>query len=336
MDSCRIWCPQAEKTAFSAESLSKTLYTLPVTITLSGELGAGKTTFLRAWLQSIGVSTAVTSPTFALEQRYNTRLGPVIHIDLYRLNPAQVRDLLLQSAEEHAIKCIEWPEKAERPFTGEPIIRLSFTEKGDGREITCAFDDVPLPTREQILQWRNDVLLPAHIRAHCDAVADLCDRLATVIQERGQFVRPLLLRRAAEIHDLLRFIDFRPGTAPAGITESTEELQTWALWKAKYPDKKHEAACAEFLREKNFDAVARVVEPHGLVLPAPERITIEQQLLFYADKRVMIDKVVSLDERFADFAERYGKGVMTPQNALWLEEAKRVEKELFPEGIPNF
>ncbi len=334
MDSCRIWCPQAEKTQSAAESFTKILYGLPVTVTLSGELGAGKTTFLRSWLQSIGVTDAVTSPTFALEQRYRTRLGPVIHLDLYRLTPPQAGDLLRQSADEHAIKCIEWPEKAEKPFAGEPLIRLRFTEKGNGREITCEFDDAPIPAREQIEQWRNEVLLPPHIRAHCDAVADLCERIAVMMQEQGRFIRPLLLRRAAEVHDLLRFIDFKPGAKPKDVIETTEELQTWALWKGKYEGKKHEAACAQFLREQGFDAVATVVEPHGLVLPSPNRTTIEQQILFYADKRVMVDNVVSLEERFDDFAKRYGKGVMTAQAHLWLNEAKRVEQELFPEGVP--
>lgn len=85
----------------------------PAVVHLSGELGAGKTTFVRAMLRSLGVQGAVKSPTYALIESYEVNLGMVVHLDLYRLeDPAELeflgfRDLL----EESALMLVEWPER---------------------------------------------------------------------------------------------------------------------------------------------------------------------------------------------------------------------------------
>jgi hypothetical protein len=62
--------------------------------------------------------------------------------------------------------------------------------------------------------------------------------------------------------------------------------------------------------------------------------TIEQQVLFYADKRTMMDKTVSLDERFADFSRRYGGGKPTADSRHWYDEARRAETDLFGGPAP--
>src|SRR3954469_26011374 len=55
-------------------------------VLVSGELGAGKTTFVRGALRALGVTEPVTSPTFVIGQRYTGAAGPVAHLDLYRLH----------------------------------------------------------------------------------------------------------------------------------------------------------------------------------------------------------------------------------------------------------
>src|SRR3989338_8059719 len=108
IDSCTLWLPNAVKTSLAGASLAHTLYEQPTAILLSGELGSGKTTFLQGLAKSLGIHTRVTSPTFALEQRYQTAQGQtLVHADFYRLAPKQSAELL-ESARQHAdILCIE-------------------------------------------------------------------------------------------------------------------------------------------------------------------------------------------------------------------------------------
>jgi tRNA threonylcarbamoyladenosine biosynthesis protein TsaE len=87
----------------------------PLVIAISGELGAGKTTLAQAICRGAGVSDFVTSPTFALVQRYDGARGPVYHIDLYRLESArELTNLGWDDVlRDDALVLIEWPERAE-------------------------------------------------------------------------------------------------------------------------------------------------------------------------------------------------------------------------------
>jgi tRNA threonylcarbamoyl adenosine modification protein YjeE len=88
--------------------------TAPALITVSGELGAGKTTLVRAICDGYGVREDVTSPTFTLVHRYAGGADPVYHMDLYRLErPAELTQLGWDDIlGEHAIAIVEWPERA--------------------------------------------------------------------------------------------------------------------------------------------------------------------------------------------------------------------------------
>lgn len=107
-------------------------------VALSGELGAGKTTFTRGIAIGAGTTDHVASPTFTLIRRYH---GPVtiFHADLYRLDePAQLDDLGFEEIlESDAIVVIEWADKAGPRLPPEYLwIELRFTEKEEGREIS--------------------------------------------------------------------------------------------------------------------------------------------------------------------------------------------------------
>jgi tRNA threonylcarbamoyladenosine biosynthesis protein TsaE len=86
----------------------------PLVITISGELGAGKTTLAKAICRGYGVTEEVTSPTFTLVHQYAASKSPVYHVDLYRLSDP--RDLTNLGWDEmladEALVLIEWPEHA--------------------------------------------------------------------------------------------------------------------------------------------------------------------------------------------------------------------------------
>ena len=88
----------------------------PLLITLTGDLGAGKTTLAQAICEGYGVEEPVTSPSYALVHRYSAPQSPVYHVDLYRLdNPSQLTNIGWDDIiSEHAMVIVEWPERAGR------------------------------------------------------------------------------------------------------------------------------------------------------------------------------------------------------------------------------
>ena len=80
-----------------------------------GGMGAGKTTFIKAVCEQLGVKDAVTSPTFAIVNEYASDFGPVYHFDFYRIkNLGEVMDLGFEDYAYIGNFCLmEWPELIE-------------------------------------------------------------------------------------------------------------------------------------------------------------------------------------------------------------------------------
>jgi tRNA threonylcarbamoyladenosine biosynthesis protein TsaE len=83
-------------------------------VTFEGELGAGKTTLIKAVARGLGVTGPASSPTYALVHRYQGARGPVFHLDCYRLRfPDEAADLDWEGlVAEGDVILIEWPERA--------------------------------------------------------------------------------------------------------------------------------------------------------------------------------------------------------------------------------
>ena len=103
------------------------------TVLLYGNLGAGKTTFVRGLAEGLGVPPEdVSSPTFTLVQRYDGRV-PLYHVDLYRVeHPADVDDLGLDElVAAGAVVVVEWAERLpRRPLIG---LEVRLEDAGDDR-----------------------------------------------------------------------------------------------------------------------------------------------------------------------------------------------------------
>ena len=91
-------------------------------ITLSGPLGVGKTAVARGFIEALGHSKEVPSPSFALVQPYERLDPPVWHFDLYRLDsPEDAYELGIEDAFAEGIALIEWPERLGRLMTREHL-----------------------------------------------------------------------------------------------------------------------------------------------------------------------------------------------------------------------
>jgi tRNA threonylcarbamoyladenosine biosynthesis protein TsaE len=102
----------AEETEALAARLAERLHVGDV-VTVSGELGSGKTTFVRGACRSLGVEQPVTSPTFTIGHRYRGRVD-VSHLDLFRfagMSAAEWGDL--EPYFDDSITFVEWPEAGE-------------------------------------------------------------------------------------------------------------------------------------------------------------------------------------------------------------------------------
>lgn len=119
-----------DETASAGERLARSLSPGDV-ILLYGELGAGKTAFVRGLARGLGGQPdEVSSPTFTLIQEYASPRGTLYHVDLYRLEPGEVDDLGLEElAGGDGIVAIEWAERWRgRP---EDAIEVRIEDQGE-------------------------------------------------------------------------------------------------------------------------------------------------------------------------------------------------------------
>ena len=98
-----------------------------------GKMGAGKTTFIKAICEELGVNDVITSPTFAIVNEYTAQDGPVYHFDFYRIKKLEeVYDMGFEDYFYSGALClIEWPELIEEVLP-EDAVKVSIQEKEDG------------------------------------------------------------------------------------------------------------------------------------------------------------------------------------------------------------
>lgn len=105
------------------------------TVLLFGGLGAGKTTFVRGYLASLGLKDPVRSPTFNLVQMFET-VPPVVHVDLYRV--ASDSGLGLEDTLESHVTLVEWPDRLGTWVDPADCWTVTIRHDGDGRNVVVA------------------------------------------------------------------------------------------------------------------------------------------------------------------------------------------------------
>ncbi|MBQ7118924.1 MAG: tRNA (adenosine(37)-N6)-threonylcarbamoyltransferase complex ATPase subunit type 1 TsaE [Oscillospiraceae bacterium] len=105
-------------------------------VALRGEMGAGKTVFVRGVARGLGISGRVTSPTYTVVNEYNGEM-PLFHFDLYRLGSAD--ELFEIGFDDYlsrgGVCLIEWFEKAEDEYAPDIVVDIVYGEEEDTRSI---------------------------------------------------------------------------------------------------------------------------------------------------------------------------------------------------------
>ena len=98
-----------------------------------GKMGAGKTTFIKAICEELGVNDVITSPTFAIVNEYSLTSDSIFHFDFYRIKKLEeVYDMGFEDYFYSGALClIEWPELIEEVLP-EDAVKVSITENADG------------------------------------------------------------------------------------------------------------------------------------------------------------------------------------------------------------
>lgn len=147
----KLFLPNTEATQQLGITLGENLAAGTV-ILLEGDLGAGKTTLVQGIGKGLRITDSIVSPTFTLINEYTEGRIPLYHLDLYRLEPQEVRGLNLESywegmEVEPGIVAIEWAERM--PYLPESYVKIALTDGDNGDRqmeiipVNCQLDFLP-------------------------------------------------------------------------------------------------------------------------------------------------------------------------------------------------
>jgi len=110
----------------------------PAVFYLRGDLGAGKTTFARAYVHSLGFPGYVKSPSYGLLETYDAGGQKILHLDLYRIeDPEELEYLAIRDLfDDDSVLLVEWPDRGEHHLPG-PDLVLEFGENDEVRFVIC-------------------------------------------------------------------------------------------------------------------------------------------------------------------------------------------------------
>lgn len=164
-----------------------------------------------------------------------------------------------------------------------------------------------LPSRKRCLEILRQLCVPQRIVKHSVVTAKLAVFLAEKLKEKGIVVDVKLVDLACLLHDIARTCDFRKSSYKRFHKNIAEKDKAkWRQLKEKYKGLCHEDIACELLRKK-YPELALTIKKHRYMAILDENEkpqTWEEKLVYYADKRVMHDKIVSLKERLEEAHKR--------------------------------
>ena len=164
-----------------------------------------------------------------------------------------------------------------------------------------------LPTRQQCFDIMKEYCVPLHILKHSLTVAKLAVFLAERLNEKGEAVDVDLVDRACLLHDIARVCDFKElNYDDFEQTVTEQDKAKWQQLRATYKGVGHEDAAYHILKEK-YPVLALTVRRHKYRAMLDERTrpnTWEEKLVYYADMRVMHDKIMPLKTRLKEGHKR--------------------------------
>lgn len=163
-----------------------------------------------------------------------------------------------------------------------------------------------IPTRTQCFALMEEVVMPDHIRMHSLTVAEVARFLTVRLNEDFVGLDPELVDAGALLHDIAKGRCIRTGENHAEVGGS-------------------------MLREWGYISIAPIVESHVHICEDSVRAPLSEAIIVnYADKRVRHDEIVSLEDRFRDLVDRYGKSVEHADGIMKkLELFLRLEEKIF-------
>jgi len=225
----RVELADAAATARFAEDVSLALKPGDC-LCLSGDLGAGKSTFARALIRAIADDPELEapSPTFTLVQNYEMRL-PIAHLDLYRIaSPDELDELGLDDALLEGAALIEWPEKALESLPSGRVM-MRFEGLGDSRSVTLAGPAAFMArltrsraARAFLEQWCPDPVARRHLQG------DASSRTYETIRLEGR--DPVILMNAPRQPDGPPVRDGLPYSQIAHLAEDVVPFVAIARW----------------------------------------------------------------------------------------------------------
>ncbi len=332
--------PSEEATALVGKRLGERVKLRPEwgrVILLSGSLGAGKTVFAKGFFEGLGVENAGKSPTFTYFQEYPFCGRTVLHGDLFRLrDQPHSSDFILEELRDQGesgnVIILEWadllPLSHSQVFRDNTIsVHIENSKAEDERVIRIAFKNSGRMSEREAEDILEEFATPVHIREHSRAVMEVAVGCGKTLLSQGIPIDLDLIRLSAKCHDLVRYVDFKTFSDIEKYKEEVtkKKLELWKSIQKRFEAFNHGDAAAEILSERGFYANAKVVKSHMTKeIFREEPFSIEEKVVYYADKRVLHNRIVTLDERLADGRIRYAH----ESNPVLDEKIRSFERDL--------